>query len=394
MQDIEKLYVKYLNKNCTEEEIQFLMAHFQNLNEESPLISLIEEELRKSEPVQQDSPEVESILENNYLLLKRRIEAEAGLQKRLWPKLAAAASLLLFLSVGGYFLFYKTTGNRQVQNQQHDIAPGGNKAILTLADGSKITLDDARRGTVAKQSGTIVTKTSPGQLIYRSEDTNSSHSGGGKMIAEVWNTLSTPAGGQYNLTLPDGTTAMLDAASSIRFPVAFTGRERKVEVTGQVYFKVVHNKARPFRAIVKGQTIEDIGTEFNINAYDNEQAIKTTLLEGSIRLFNPHGSAVLKPGQQAVVRQGDRSIIIGSVDTEEATAWKDGLFLFHNTGMKTVMRQLERWYNVEVDMRNLPDRQFYGEIPRNVKLSQVLTMLEASGKFKFKIQGRRIMLEQ
>jgi transmembrane sensor len=280
-----------------------------------------------------------------------------------WPKLvAAAAAVLLMIGAGLYF-------SRPAKSVYYanDIAPGGNKAILTLANGKRISLADARNGQITNG----VTK-ADGRLRY---DTASVTSG--------FNTLSTPAGGQYEVILPDGTKAWLNAVSSLRYPASFTGRkERTVELTGEAYFEVVHDKNIPFKVITARQVTEDIGTQFNINAY--EPAIRTTLLEGSIKV----NGQLLRPGQQALLAG---KLTIGAVDTEAAIAWKNGYFRFNNEPITSIMAQLARWYTIEVNYSGRVSAEgFYGAISRNKPISEVLGMLEQTKGVHFKIEGRRV----
>ena len=283
---------------------------------------------------------------------------------RLWPRIVAAASIFLILSAGGFFLLHKTEPRQPIaQSQKPDLQPGSKMAILILSGGKEISLGDAKTGTIATQGNTNITKTVNNQIVYSNTQQPSNE--------VIYNTIITKRGNFYPLTLSDGTVAILDAASSIKYPVSFTGNERQVEITGQVYFEVVHKADRPFRVTVRGQTIEDLGTHFNINAYDDEPTIETTLIEGSVRIN--HG-VILKPGQQAAIQNGN--IKVRSVNTEQAIAWKSGLFSFKGTPMSEVMRQLSRWYDVDVEY---PDGQprtiFTGEMHRNINASQVLDVL-------------------
>ena len=304
-----------------------------------------------------------------------------------WTTIAAAASVLLFLSIGGYFLLHKQTPKQQIaQNQplHNDIAPGGNKAILTLGNGKKIVLTDAKNGTIAKEDNKIIKKGIDGTVSYEANGST----GNNRQL--TYNTVTTPRGGQWPVVLPDGTKVILDAASSIKYPVSFNGNERKVEITGQVYFEVAHNTAKPFRVTVKGQTIEDLGTHFDINAYEDEPAIKTTLLEGSVKVSKDGQSVLLKPGQEAIL-QGHQ-IKVADADIELAVAWKNGLFQFDNAPLPEVMRQLSRWYDVDITYEGkIPDRAFSGKLYRNVKASQVLDIL-AYKKIHYRIEGKKIII--
>jgi len=323
---------------------------------------------------------------------------------------SAAASLILLCSIG---LYISTVRNHHQQTNQGqtalDFSPGGNKAILTLSDGSKVALDG--KGALNKLTGnekTVISKSSDGQLVY---NTAALHASGPDPAASLNNMISTPRGGQYQVILPDGTRVWLNAASSLRFPLAFKGTERKVQVTGEAYFEVAkisntqvqHGKKVtqrvPFIVETEKQRIEVLGTHFNVNSYADEYSTNTTLLEGSVRVSVQHaieGSKqdlyTLKPGQQSkLTAQG---IAVTDADTEEAIAWKNGSISFVNADIKTIMRQVSRWYNVDIKYQgNIPERIFTGSIPRNSKLSELLKILEFSN-IKFSISGNEITVLQ
>jgi transmembrane sensor len=266
------------------------------------------------------------------------------------------------------------------------VAPGGNKAILTLANGEKVLLTDARNGVVARQGGVAVAKKSDGQLNYSVDESGLSNE------AQLFNTVETPRGGKYKLTMADGTIAILDAASSIHYPVAFNGRERRVEITGQVYFEVVHNTDKPFKVSVKGQIVEDLGTKFNINAYDDEPVIRTTLIEGSIGLTRASRTVILKPGQQAVNTTNNPDTKIIAADMEEAVAWKNDYFLFNNEPIESVMRKISRWYDVDIHYPNGQklEESYLGGLTRYSNVSEVLKMLEITGDVRFEVKNKTI----
>ncbi|WP_158799071.1 FecR family protein [Pedobacter sp. L105] len=300
----------------------------------------------------------------------------------LWPRIAVAASVLLMLSAGGYFLMHKlVTPQLTVQNQIHEIAPGSNKATLTLANGQQIVLTKNMAGKLAVQGQTQI-QINNGAITYA----------GANDPIIAYNTLTTKRKEQFPLILADGTEVTLDAASSITYPVAFNGKERKVKITGQAYFKVVHNDRQPFVVQVKGQTIRDIGTEFNINAYDDEPIVRTTLVQGSIAIVFNDQTNILKPGQEADLINNALMIKSGNID--EATAWKNNLFHFTGVDLKTVMRQFSRWYDVDVSYQGeIPDYEFAGEMSRNVKASEVFDALSRYG-LKFKIDGKNIIVSK
>lgn len=295
----------------------------------------------------------------------------------------AAAVLVLLVSAGAYFLL-KPSPAKPVMAAVADIAPGSNKAVLTLADGSEMLLDSAGNRTI-QQGGTAIKQTG-GNLQYNAT---------GGEAAGSYNTLTTPRGGQFRITLPDGTKVWLNAASSLHYPTAFTGNERKVSITGEAYFEVAKNEEKPFRVAINAtNTIEVLGTSFNVNAYTDEDYISTTLLTGLVRVRNGTGQAVLKPGQQAHATAAQPFVqVLEHADISKAIAWKNGLFNFQDVDLKEVMQQLSRWYDIEVVYeQGIPDLQFIGEIDRSMPLSEVLKGLQMSGvNFRLE-QGRRLLV--
>jgi len=310
-------------------------------------------------------------------------------KRKLLITIAAAATILIVFSVGLYVYLHRSVTPYTKVIAKNDVAPGSNKAILTLADGRKINVDDASNGTIARQSGVQIRKTNNGQLVY------SINPVGSALEPIQYNTISVPNKGQYQVVLPDGTKVWLNSASSLRYPTRFEGNERLVSLTGEGYFEVAHNKNMPFTVNCQNQSVRVLGTHFNIHSYPDE-AVVTTLLEGSVKVSTSGDKNakeyILKPGQQAVHLNGHISIQAG--DVAESIAWKDGQFLFHNTDLVTIMRQVQRWYDVQVDFNTLPDERFNGAMSRNVKLSQLLQMLELTSNLKFKIEERRIMLQK
>ncbi len=306
---------------------------------------------------------------------------------RRWYRYAAAAILIACAGLAVMKLFsIKKTEQPLVQERpryQQELMPGGNKAVLTLADGTAILLDSAQNGNLARQGNTQIIKLGNGQILYNVD-------GHAKSVG--LNTMSTPRGGQYRLTLPDGTSVWLNASSSITYPAAFTGNERNVSITGEVYFEVSKDRARPFRVNVNGRSeVEVLGTHFNINSYEEEGSIRTTLLEGSVKVVAGHETVMLRPGQQASKGQGQMKVI-DHPDINEIMAWKNGYFQFNRTDLRTVMRQLARWYDVEVVYEGkVPNDTFIGELPMNAPASQILKALEEI-QVHFRIEGKRIIV--
>lgn len=303
---------------------------------------------------------------------------------------AAAAILLLVLSGITYRWLQHSPQQAAVASTVNDVGPGGSKAVLTLVNGATLTLDSA--GNQVIQQGTTVIHQQNGQLQYRVQ-------GAAALVGYSMNTLTTPRGGQYQLVLPDGSKVWLNAASSLRYPTVFSDTGRLVELTGEAYFEIQSlsrsdNKKVPFRVKVNNMVVEVLGTHFNIMAYSDEQAIKTTLLEGSVRVLQNSSGQVLRPGEQAVVAAGNEIKVLRNVDVQEAVAWKNGVFQFNRAGLQVVMRQLSRWYDVEVVYEgNIPNLEFLGKMQRELNLSEVLSILEKSG-VRFRVEGRRIIVSQ
>jgi transmembrane sensor len=271
---------------------------------------------------------------------------------------------------------------------QHDLAPGGNKAVLTLADGKKITLTGAQNGNVAKQGKVNITKTADGQLVYSRENHTSL-----QMDDAAVNTIETPRGGQYQLMLSDGSRVWLNAVSSLKYPADFSGNARVVELSGEGYFEVAKNALKPFHIKVNGADVQVLGTHFNINAYNDENKIKTTLLEGSVKITVQNNVAVLKPGQQGLWLGNSEIRILDAVNLTDATSWKSGLFSFHREDMQAIMRQVGRWYDVSVQYDGEAKKHFTATIERNVPVSKLLKLLEGTGDVHFTILDKTIIVK-
>lgn len=321
-------------------------------------------------------------------------ETQPAKRGKEW-RIAAAACILVLLSAGTWLFFARApeqTGPlvSTVQTGQ-DVLPGGHKAVLTLADGQNIVLDNAPNGLLAQQGPAKVVKESEEKVTYTTPGTAP-----GEVI---YNTLTTPKGGQFQVQLPDGTEVWLNAASSIRFPTGFKEHERVVEITGEVYFEVSklqgkNSRNMPFTVKVNDAAILVLGTHFNVKAYDDEQTVKATLLEGTIKVNRGTESEMLVPGQQAVLNKSDGTIMVmNEADMEGAVAWKNGLFRFSHADLKTVMNELARWYDVKVTFAEdtIPEQYFEGEIQRDLNLTQVLNILEKS-RVKFRMEGRTIII--
>ncbi|MBO9204112.1 MULTISPECIES: FecR family protein [Niastella] len=404
-----RLIQKFLAGKTSPEEEQFIEAYYESFDtasEQSPLQSDDEKELLAQEMKTAIWQQIEE---------RERSHPVIPINKHSWRRIAVAASIVVLASIPVYyFIIHKPAPQVIAKVQQQtsvvqDALPGGNKATLTLADGTVIDLDKAANGTIANEGETKVKKRSDGQLEYKEilSEVEGVAQNSERSRRAVYNTLTTPAGGQYYLELPDGSKVWLNAASSIRYPTVFNSNERLVQLSGEAYFEIKKNHDKPFRVhftapIAGGGAreglIEVLGTHFNVNAYGDEAMIKTTLLEGQIRewanpndVHRPERSVVLKPGQQAQIKNtaigSDHIRVINDADTEGAIAWKNGIFYFDNVDIQAIMRQLARWYNVQVVFKGkVPTRRFAGQVSRSMNLSQVLKILELS-KVHFSIEG-------
>ncbi|WP_295119653.1 FecR family protein [uncultured Chitinophaga sp.] len=313
--------------------------------------------------------------------LSERLKDEPKV-RRMQPRIWWAAAAAVLLLAGSVYLLRSTHKQDVVVTAPAvDVAPGKNGAVLTLAGGEQIVLDSLGNGVVASQNGTSISINN-GALAYDAANASGS----------TLNTISTPPARQFRLTLPDGSKVWLNASSAIKYPTAFAGKNRTVEVDGEAYFEVAKDAAKPFRVKMKDAEVEVLGTHFNINAYKDEPGIKATLLEGRIRAGKGTDNVLLQPGQQAEITNG--VTVNGTVNVTQVVAWKEGTFNFDQLGVEEVMRQLARWYDVEVVYeKGIPDNKFYGEIGRNLNLSQVLEGLKASGlHFRLENEKRLVVL--
>lgn len=373
--DIHELADKWRKGTITPEEKDYYEKWFGNFNDSETTLT------------GDTSSSAEEIRDRMFIRLKQRMVEPARIKRLGVYRITAAASIILAIAFGSYLLFHRPVQQSMLTTKQ-DIAPGSNKATLTLTDGRTIVLTNARNGKLVEQGRMTVTKTSEGAIAYNEDSAHASQA----PAAMVYNTLTTPRGGKYDLTLADGTKVWLDAASSITYPVAFAGHDRSVTITGQAYFEVAHNATQPFRVSANNQVIEVLGTHFNVNAYADEPVVKTTLLEGSVKISHDKATALLKPGEQAVVRPASSGIIVNTVDTEEATSWKNGYFFFDHEGIESVMRKVSRWYDLDIifPKNQQITENYLGSITRYDNVSKVLAMLEFTGKVRFKLEGKQI----
>jgi ferric-dicitrate binding protein FerR (iron transport regulator) len=390
--------------------------------EESALKNLLERLLHKElltpEEVRQlqqyvrdenNTPQLDSLLEAAYTNkafaetrgydrdvvfpeLMKKIKKPGPLYRKMLVRYVAVAAVLV--AVTGIYLVWRYAENRHPavpKQQARVITPGGYHAVLTLADGSEIQLDTASTGWTKQQDGVQIRKKDSGQLVYTPVIPGSNP---GSTV--FYNTLTTPRGGQYQLLLPDGTKVWLNAASTLKYPTTFNGKERCVELTGEGYFEVASGtggKSAPFCVKTGTATIAVLGTHFNIMAYADEATLNTTLLKGKVKVISSQGSSLLRPGEQARLQQNG-SLTVVPADIEEVTAWKNGLFVFRGADIRMVMRQLSRWYDIEVVYEG-PAKQhrFSGEFYRSYSWQQMLSILRGSA-IRFRVEGRKLIITQ
>ncbi|HSF44605.1 MAG TPA: FecR domain-containing protein [Chitinophagaceae bacterium] len=316
----------------------------------------------------------------------RQTISEGPVYRLRWHRWVAAASIIFIVFVLGTLLSETRPKRPQavvappVKKVENDITPGHNGAILTLATGEQILLDSAGEGSLAQQGNVSVIKKN-GELVYKNSGRNSEL---------VYNTMSTPKARQFNLVLADGSRVWLNAASSITYPTAFSGKERKVTITGEAYFEVAHNNSMPFVVESGKNEVKVLGTHFNINAYDDENVVRVTLLEGSVDVRRGTHSRIIQPGQQAQINKDEQINLTRNVDVDHVVAWKNGRISFQGADIGTVMRQMSRWYDVDIEYNEKMNDRFYADISRSTMLSDVLKALELTTEVRFKIEGRKV----
>jgi ferric-dicitrate binding protein FerR (iron transport regulator) len=400
MNTAEKINHLFEKDHWSETDKQWILQYLET-TDNAELRSLMEERFNKDLASNIPHPDAERLLS----LIHQKIN-EAGAKARffslkntsanaLWKQLSVAASIILIIATGTFLFFNKPNQkdklvavNRQ-QGLKNDIAPGHDNAILTLANGATIVLDSASNGELA-QEGSVKVLKMDGQVSYAGNDA------AGQV---VYNTMSTARGNQYQLQLADGSKVWLNAASSIRFPTVFTGNERRVEISGEAYFEVAHDAAKPFTVTYtatssgeKGE-VQVLGTHFNINSYADEAEVKTTLAEGKVKVTQAAGSVLLAPSEEAVFSKSGNELIVKPADVEEAIAWKTGMFEFHDADIQNIMRQLSRWYDVDVNFSGpISGKLFNGSIRRKATLSQALEILKLAG-VAWSLQGKTVTIQ-
>lgn len=390
-QHILDLIEKYLAATISKEELialnNWYHTHDDSQTTVEPLISATQNDDQSSEEV---------ISRRIYEKLLNRKDIQVPRKKiSPWKNYAAAIALLISICGLGYFYLHQrsnTKNNAKVALQatsiNADLAPGGNKARLTLADGSVVILDSLQNGSIAKQGGIDIQKLANGQLTYNR--TNSAIN-----ATVVFNQISTPRGGTYRITLADGTKVWLNAASELKYPTTFKGATREVVLKGEAYFEVAKNAAKPFLVHTAQQTVQVLGTHFDVNAYQDEPVTKTTLLEGRVKVIANHNAdqqTILVPGQQSALHPSGKLTLNLHPDLEQVTGWKDGFFVFHSTDLKSILRLISRWYDADIEYKSPKNPVFTGQISKQLPVSKVFALLSLTNEVHYSIEGKTIIV--
>lgn len=388
MQDLKQLYHKFLSKQCSQEEISYLMDHFLLKGEETELNELILAQLKSESYETQDTEEVSLVLNNNRKLIQEKINEELSVKpSSLRIYLRAAAVLGLITACSWYFFNantdHKISGNKILASG--DVGPGSTRARLILSNGESIDLENANEGAVISKDGTSYAKILGGKLTCLLQSSGNNDT--------AYNTITTPKGGMYQLVTPDGSKIWLNASSELKFPGSFGSGRRIVELKGEAYFEVAKDKKRPFIVKTSGQETEVLGTHFNINNYADEPATTTTLFEGAVRVHQIHanGKVVLSPGQQAVLK--NQQLKVQKADESAALDWMNGKIVFKNETLESIMRKVSRWYGVEVQIKgDIADLEFWGAVSRHNNLSAILNYLKETEDLDYSIKGINVTI--
>ncbi|MEJ5055243.1 FecR family protein [Sphingobacterium sp. MYb382] len=401
--EIRELFIRFLNNACSpaeEQEVNRLLQKEEMLAllHELMLQKDMEETAAEEEIAEDMRPRMESWKEKIKSRISEAIivnfdEADRLRMKRAKARMRYAAVVVGFLTLatGALFVLRNKKGPQaEFANGLPAVSPGTDHALLTLADGSTISLSEVKQGEIALESGVHIEKTDDGSIVYRGPDN--------QLAESTFNTIATPRGGQFQITLPDGSKAWLNASSTLSYPVRFAAAERRVKMTGEVYFEVAKQTKKnshervPFFVETEKQTIQVLGTQFNVNAYADEPAIRTTLVEGSVRIQGEGnmGSVLLKPGQQAVLTDVFK---VSTVATEKEIAWKTGDFIFQGESLERILRELSRWYDVEVSCpEHLRSMRFNGMVSRKKPLSTIIEIIQSTNKVQITLEGRRLIV--
>ncbi|MBX2921450.1 MAG: FecR domain-containing protein [Chitinophagaceae bacterium] len=392
------LLYKHLQGTLTDEEAQLLEEWRRASEDNALLMEEIDNEEMLTKRLEQFHPDNKKAVRDKILQRILAARHEHPAVRRL-PSLrwVAAASIVLALVAGTYFWWQPDGKARQAETVStlEDVeAPQFVRAVITLADGSTVSLDSVANGSVAVQGNINIVKDADGKLSYQP-----SASAKGKEQEEIYNTLHNPRGSKViDIALADGSRVWLNVGSSLTYPVAFVGKERKVSITGEAYFEVARNATKPFIVDRGEMSVQVLGTHFNVNAYEDEADIRVTLLEGSVKISDTRNAAsgIIKPGEQAVFSQakdGEQIRVTDDVNVEEVIAWTNGMFHFAGASVAYIMRQIQRWYDVEVEyMGDVSSVNLSGIVSRKKNITNLLGALEATGKIVFKLEGRKVIV--
>jgi len=410
--DMARLFLKFFSKEkLSPAETALLKTYLTASMANRRKFIELTKKLELKDRLQEFSKNINQSEENVWKLIQDKLRADVSTNQEqthvipirgrsfMWIRWAAAAMVVITAGSLIYLLAGKHSGTEPIkplaQNQVSDAQPGSDRAVLTLADGSTIVLDNAHNGQLGRQGAVTISKLGSGELAYSKAKPRSGD-------ALLYNTLTTPRAGQFEVVLPDGSKVWLNNASSLRYPAAFAGAERRVELKGEAYFEIAKDRTHPFKvAIISssplgagGSTVEVLGTHFNINSYPDETLQKTTLLEGSIQFVTNGAATLIKPGQQVNTNDKGQTKVLSSVDTDEVIAWKNGYFHFAHADVPTVMRQLARWYDIDIQYEGaVPSLLFDGKIPRSLSLSNVLEILKTN-QLHSSIEGKKLVIKE
>lgn len=380
---LEQLYERYLDNRLSEEELADFLLRLHHPENEERAAQLMDQTWEKMFTLKEGEARVVPFWKSGFF------------------RMAAAAVVVLTIGMVAYFSFFneaEKTEKAGVASQQerfkNDLQPGTNHAELILADGSTVNLDSAQKGSLAREGRVEITRLENGQIVYDAP---------AKANEVLYHTIRNPRGSKVlSLTLSDGSRVWLDAASSITYPAAFIGKERKVEITGQAYFEVAPlspkgGQKMPFIVKKSDMEVTVLGTHFNVKAFDDEEDIQVTLLEGSVAVSRESGigsreRVVIKPGQQAQTKLSGELSVVSDADVDGVMAWKNGIFQFRDMTIEALMKQVARWYDVEVIYEDRPTEHFVSTIPRDVPASQVFKILETTGRVHFRIEGKKVVV--
>lgn len=388
---VRELFARFLDNRCSDDEIRLLMD-YADREEYREIFSGMMNEAGTNDHLTEEALYAlhKNVIDEVALHITPPVHTATVKVRRLIPYQAAAAMALLIMAAGVWYWFPRSVKDNNsaqqvaVQKPVNDLPPAGKKAVLILADGASLALDSASSGVLTTQGNTQIVKSGGGSLVYTP--------GAGQAGREVYNTIITPRGGQYQVTLSDGTKVWLNTASSLRYPTAFAEKQRKVVLTGEAYFEVAQDADKPFIVAANNTQVTVLGTNFNVMAYKEEALINTTLLQGAVRVSEGEATTLLAPGQQAQSDQHGNIRLVKNADIHAAVAWKNGLFWFDEDDIQSVMRQLSREYNIEVEIRGNIKRHFTGSIPRNVNVSTVFEILEKTGGVHFTMNNGKIIV--